>query len=228
MPKIGPASPTLVSLGAAILVYLLTFILQDSGRHSSLSGISKWLPYGLGKSIFLWPAGLLLPIWLSVAWYGADFMSAWSPWLGTVLTALGLAYIGLGQLLFKRAKEYRLPFHVYTYLLCFVGVLASMADVYAFLTALLITVISMAVMAYLYNRVVETVIASLLFIWPIQLSLEILNVPYYAQNLGFVLLASLAYIPIAIYLNKFQKESREIPSHTCLHCGICIGRLRHC
>src|SRR6185503_10714484 len=75
------SAPTLVSLGTSIIVYLLSFILQDSERHSSLSGISKWLPYGLGKSIFLWPAGLLLPIWVSVAWHGADFMSTWSPWL---------------------------------------------------------------------------------------------------------------------------------------------------
>jgi hypothetical protein len=200
--------PTLVSLGAAILVYVLSFILQDSGRHSSLSGISKWLPYGLGKSIFLWPVGLLLPVWVSVAWHGADFMNASSPWLGTVLTGLGLAYIGLGQWLFKRAKEYRLPFHVYTYLLCIVGVLISAADTYAFLTTLLITVISIAVMAYLYNRVVETIIASLLFVWPFQLALDIFNVPFYAQNLGFVLLASLVYIPVATYLNKSRK-SRE-------------------
>jgi len=197
--------PTLVSLGASIIVYLLSFILQESGRHSSLSGISKWLPYGVGKSIFLWPAGLLLPIWVSVAWHGADFMG---PWLGTVLTALGLAYIGLGQSLLKRAKEYSLPFHVYTYLLCIVGILVSSADVYTLLTALLVTVISMAVMAYVYNRVVEIVIASLLFMWPFQLSLDIFNVPYYAQNLGFALLASLVYMPVAIHLNKFQK-SRE-------------------
>jgi len=199
------SAPTLASLGTSTIVYMLSFILQDSGRHPSLSAISNWLPYGLGKAIFLWPVGLLLPIWASVAWHGADLMS---PWLGAVLAGFGLAYIGIGQWLFKRAKEYRFPFHVYTYLLCIIGIFISTPDIYAFLTALLVTVISMAVLAYLYNRVVETVIASLLFVWPFQLLLDIFNVPYYAQNLGLALLASLAYMPVAIYLNKFQK-SRE-------------------
>jgi len=87
-----------------------------------------------------------------------------------------------------------------------VGIFVSAPDLFSFLTALLVTVLSAAIMAYLYNRVVETVIASLLFVWPFQLSLDIFNVPYAAQTLGYALLASLAYTPIAIYLNKMQKS----------------------
>ncbi|MCI0554534.1 MAG: hypothetical protein L0287_26600 [Anaerolineae bacterium] len=199
------SGPALVPLGMAIFVYVISFILQDSGRHSSFSAISSWLPYGLGKSIFLWPIGLLLPIWVAVAWYATNLPD---PWFGATLTSLGLAYIGVGQLLLKRTAEYRLPFHFFTYLLCVAGIYISAPDSYSLLTALLVTVISAGVIAYLYNRVVETIIASILFIWPFQLSLDILNIPYYAQTLGYTLLAGLAYIPVAIYLNKFQK-SRE-------------------
>ncbi len=112
-------APALVSLGASILVYLVSFILQDTGRHSSLSAISNWLPYGLGKGIFLWFLGSLFSIWSAVAWYGAELSS---PWFGAVLGGFGLAYIGIGQWLFKRAKEYRLPFHVLAYLLCALGI----------------------------------------------------------------------------------------------------------
>ncbi len=63
-------------------------------------------------------------------------------------------------------------------------------------------------LAYLYDRVIETALASLLFIWGFQVSLDILDIPYYAQTLGYALLAGLVYIPIAVYLNTFRK-SRE-------------------
>jgi hypothetical protein len=194
--------PTLLSLGAAILVYLLSFILQDNGKHSSLSAISKWLPYGLGKGIFLWLIGVLIPIWAAVAWFGTELSNAW---FGAVLGGFGLVYVGLGQWLSKRTREYRFPAHTITYLLCALGILMSAPDSYALLITLLITVISAGILAYLYDRVIETAIASLLFLWSFQLSLNISEIPYYAQLLGYALLASLVYIPIAIYLNKFQK-----------------------
>jgi len=63
-------TPTLFSLAICFAVYTASFILQDSGNHPPLSKISNWLPRGLGKAIFLWPMGLILPIWISTAWYG--------------------------------------------------------------------------------------------------------------------------------------------------------------
>ncbi|MBI5823464.1 MAG: hypothetical protein HZB18_05500 [Chloroflexi bacterium] len=196
----------LVSLGICISGYALTFILQDGGKHPPLSAISNSLPSGLGKGIFLWPIGLLLPIFASVAWHGTQLPREW---FGTTLAGFALAYLGAGQLLFKRAKEYRFPLHVFVYLLCFVAIPSSSADRYALLTSLLVTVTSAGILAYLYNRVVETVIASLLFIWPFQLLLGIFKVEAYSQALGYVLLASLAYIPIAIYLNTVRKSDGQ-------------------
>lgn len=198
-------APALVSLGVSILVYLVSFILQDSGRHSSLSAISNWLPYGLGKGIFLWCLGILFPIWCAVAWYGGELSNTW---FGVVLGAFGLAYIGIGQWLFQRAKEYRLPFHAITYLLCALGILISFPDAYALLTVLLVTVIAAGSIAYLHDRVIESALASLLFIWAFQLALNNVGIPHYTQTLGYALLACLVYIPIAIYLNKSQR-SRE-------------------
>ncbi len=201
----------LVSLGVCISGYLVTFILQDSGKHSSLSVISNWLPFGLGKGIFLWPIGLLLPIFASVAWNGTNLPREW---FGATLAGFALAYLGVGQLLFKRAKEYRFPFHVFVYFFCLIAISLASANRYALLTSLLITVTSAGILAYLYNRVIETVIASLLFIWPFQLLLEIFKVKLYSQALGYVLLASLAYIPIAIYLNKIKKSDNKQNHHT--------------
>jgi hypothetical protein len=198
-------APALLSLDASILVYLVSFLLQDSGKHSSLSVLSNWLPYGLGKGIFLWFLGILFPIWSAVAWYGAEGSNAW---FGAVLGGMGLAYIGIGQWLSKRAQEYRLPFHAFTYLLCALGILISVPGAHALLTAVFVTVISAGILAYLYERVLESALASLSFIWAFQLSLDILNIPHYTQTLAYALLASLVYIPIAVYLNKFRR-SRE-------------------
>jgi hypothetical protein len=198
--------PVIVSLSSSILIYLLSFLLQDSGRHASLAALSSWLPYGLGKSIFLWPLGALLPLWIAVAWHGA----AWSrPWLGTALAGFGLAYVGIGQWLFKRAQEYRFPFHVFVYILCIAGVFTAASDIYSFFVALLLTVTSTGLLAYVYQRVIETTVASLLFVWLFQLLMEIVSVPPYAQILGFALLASLVYIPTAIYLNRFEKSRKR-------------------
>src|SRR5258706_8595872 len=209
-------APTLISLGIGIGTYLLSFVLQHSGQHSTLTDVSKWLSFGLGKSLFLWPIGFLIPVWVTVAWYGNSLTN--NLWLGTTLAFLGLAYIGVGQGLSKYAKEYRLPFHTYVYLLCTIGILISIpgetyatkADGYPLLTALLITVASTTILATIYNRIVETVIASLLFIWPFQLSLKIFEIPVYAQTLAYVLLANFIYLPIAIYLKRNEKIRRKL------------------
>jgi hypothetical protein len=201
----------LVSLGISLGIYLLSFLLQHGGQHSSLNEATNWLSPNFGKSIFLWPIGFLFPVWIAVAWLGNDLSS---PWLGATLATLGLAYIGAGQGLFKYAREYRLPFHTYVYALCTVGVLTSIpgktytvnADWYALLTVLLITVTASGILASIYNRIVETIIASLLFIWPFQLSLQLLETPAYVQSLAYVALASLAYIPTAIYLKRNEKS----------------------
>ncbi len=195
----------LAALGVEIVFYLTTFLLQDSGKHPTLSAISNWLPFGAGKAIFLWPLGLLLPSFASVAWYGTELPRAW---LGAALAGFALTYLGAGQLLFKRAKEYRFPFHVFVYLLCIIAIPLASPNRYALLTSLLFTFLSTSILAYLYNRILETALASLLFILPFQIALDIFEVTPYAQGLAYVLLASIAYIPIAIYLNKFTK-SRE-------------------
>jgi hypothetical protein len=204
--------PALTSLGIGIGIYLLSFVLQHSGKHSTLTEVSKWLPFGFGKSLFLWPIGFLIPVWVAVAWHGAGLANIW---LGATLACLGLAYLGVGQGLFKYTKEYRLPFHTFAYLLCTIGILISIpgystttnADWYPLLTALFIAVTSAAILATIYNRIAETIIASLLFIWPFQLSLQLFEVPTYTQTLAYAILASLAYTPIAVYL-KGNKQSR--------------------
>lgn len=210
-PQKWTHAPVLVSLGIGMASYLLSFVLQHSEQHASLNEVSKWLPFGLGRSIFLWPVGLLLPIWAAVAWFGYALAHIW---LGTLLATLGLAYLGAGQGLFKYAKEYRLPFHTYVYLLGTLSILISLptqaytttSDWLPLFITLLITVASASSLATIYNRIFETIAASLLFIWAFQLGFQLLETPAYTQTLAYVLLASLVYTPIALYLHKHEKS----------------------
>ncbi|HSO14069.1 MAG TPA: hypothetical protein VLT51_16960 [Anaerolineales bacterium] len=201
--------PGSTTLGLAIALYLASAVLHDSGRHPALSKWVEWMPLGLGKSIFLWFAGLLFPIWITVGWHGNELNAMW---LGTLLTGFGIAYIGIGQWLFKHAKEYRLPFHLYSYFLFTLGILLALPNPdssrYPLLISLIVTFVSLGLLAYIYNRVIETTLASVLFIWLFVLSLELLKVPEQAHGFAGVLLASFVYTPFGIYLNKFQK-SRE-------------------
>ncbi len=205
--------PSSTTLGLAIVLYLTSAILHDTGKHPPLSKWVEWLPLGLGKSIFIWFAGLLFPIWIAVGWYGTELSNIW---FGALLTGFGITYVGIGQWVFKRAKEYRLPLHVYTYFLLTIGILIAIPDPhstfiperYPLLVSLSITFISLGLLAYFYNRFIETSLASVLFIWLFVLSLQLLRVPQQAYGLAFVVLAGLAYIPIGMYLNKHEK-SRE-------------------
>jgi len=195
-------TPTLFSLAVCFTVYTVSLILQDSGKHQPLSKISNWLPSGLGKAVFLWPMGIILPIWISTAWYGSILSRVW---LGGFIAGLGLAYLGIGQLLSKRIKEYRFPLHVLVYILSVISIPLALKNDYTTLTALLIVTASLVVLAYLYNRVLETVMACLLFVWPFTLLLDITKVVIYSHTLGYMLLASLIYTPIAIFLNKSKQ-----------------------
>jgi len=205
--------PSSTTLGLGIVLYLASAILHDTGKHPALSKWVDWMPLGLGKSIFIWFAGLLFPVWIAVGWYGTDLSNIW---FGTLLTGFGIAYVGVGQWVFKRAKEYRLPLNVYAYLLLTIGILSTIPDPhstsiperYPLLISLSITFISLGVLAYLYNRFIETSLASVLFIWLFVLSLQLLKVPQPAYGFAFVVLAGLAYIPISMYLNKHER-SRE-------------------
>jgi hypothetical protein len=196
-------SPELASLGLALVVYLMTFILQASHKHPAFTRLEKWVPLGIGKSFFLWPLGVILPVAAAVAWYGSVLLR---PWFGAALAGGALAYIGVGQWLFKRAKEYRLPFHLYSYLLCLIGIVIAAPEQLTLLAASLLVVAALGMLAYLYNRVFETVLAGMLFVLPFTLLLRQLNIVLYAHSLGYVMLAALVYVPLAVYLNKFEKS----------------------
>ena len=205
--------PGSTTLGLAIILYLASAILHDNGKHPALSKWVEWMPLGLDKSIFIWFASLLFPIWIAVGWYGTKLSNIW---FGALLAGFGIAYIGIGQWGFKRAKEYRLPLHFYSYILLTIGILIAIPDPhsvfiperYPLLISLTVTFISLGLLAYIYNRFIETSLASVLLIWLFVLSLQLLKVPQQAYGFVFVVLASLAYTSVGIYLNKFDK-SRE-------------------
>ena len=202
--------PGSTTLGLAIILYLVSALLHNGGKHPALSKWVEWMPLGLGKSIFIWFAGLLFPIWLAISWYGNELNGLW---FGTSLAVIGFAYIGLGQQLARRVKEYRLPLHAYSYALLFIGILIAIPDPYSsvvseqypLLLALIITFASLVSLVYIYKRIIETTLAGALFIWPFLLSLDMLKVPKDAHGLAFVLLAGLIYVPVAIWLKGKQE-----------------------
>jgi len=204
-------APALFSLAICLAVYVTSFVLQDSGKHPALLKLSKFIPLGLGKAIFLWPMGILLPIWVATAWNGSNLSQ---PWLGGVLAGLGLAYLGAGQLLSKRVKEYRFPLHTFVYFVSAIGIPLAIKNDFAALTALLITTASLIGLAYIYNRAVETALASLLFIWPLTLLFDITKIDFFTSTLGYTLSGCLVYTPIAILLDrseKYRKRYHPVP-----------------
>jgi hypothetical protein len=195
--------PTLVALGGVIFVYVTSALIHDSGKHPALSKYLEWLPDVFKNSIFLWPIGLLLPIWMAIAWSGSVLVSSW---LGAALSGLGLGYVGLGELLVRRKADYRLAPHVYAYPLVVAGILVASGDRWALLTTLVLAVGVFAALAVVYRRVWEIGIAALLFLWPFQLSLELSPLTTHAYALAYALLASLAYIPLGIMLDRTDRK----------------------
>ncbi|MEE8389635.1 MAG: hypothetical protein V3S14_02415, partial [Anaerolineae bacterium] len=203
------AGPTLAALGGVILVYLVSAVIHDSGQHPALSNWVTWLPDRIGQGVFLWPIGLLLPIWLTVFWSATAF--DW-PWLGVALAAFALTYVGLGQMLSERKMTYRLPLHAYVYPLAVTAIVVAWGDKWALLTTLYIVVGVLVGLASVYRRVLETVLAALLFIWPFQLSLDISLLTPHAHSLAYALLASLVYVPLGTLLDQ-QERKLALPAY---------------
>ncbi|MCK5428334.1 MAG: hypothetical protein KAI94_02625, partial [Anaerolineales bacterium] len=195
--------PTLAALGSVILVYVTSALIHDSGRHPALSNFFTALPENIAQTIFLWPAGFLLPIWISVAWSGSILQT---PWLGATLAGLGLVYVGLGEILNRRKAVYRLPLIVYAYQLSIVGILVALQDQWALLTSLYLVVTVFTILALIYRGIWETTLAALLFLWPFQLTLEMSPLTTHAYSLAYALLASLGYIPLGLRLERIARK----------------------
>jgi hypothetical protein len=197
------AEPTLLALGGVILVYAVSAVIHDSGRHPALSNYTKLLPGEIQAAIFLWPLGLLLPVWLALAWWSSG--NDWA-WLGVLLAGLGLAYVGLGQVLARHKSAYRLPPHVYAYALGIVGVVGARNESWALLTSLLVGVGILASLALVYRRPQETALASLLFVWPFHIGLQLSPLPRETYPLAYALLATLGYISLGQVLEKVGRQ----------------------
>ena len=197
------SAPTLVALGAVILVYVASAVVHDTGRHPALSNYVTVLLQEPAPTFFIWPVGFLLPIWISVAWAGSILQK---PWLGVALAGLGLVYVGVGEILSRRKAAYRLPLHVYAYPLSIVGILVAFGDQWALLSSLYLVVTVLTTLAMVYRRIWETALAALLFLWPFQLTLELSPLTTHAYSLAYALLASLGYIPLGLRLDRIARK----------------------
>ena len=197
------AGPTLVALSGVIFVYLAAAVLHDSDRHPAVSGYAHYLPKQAQAAIFVWPLGILLPLWLALLWQNSG--SAWF-WFGTLLAASGLAYVGLGQVLMRRKIAYRLPFHTCAYGLGVAGALVASGHPPALLTSLLLGVGILASLGAVYGRVAETALAALLFVFPFHIGLQLTPLPQDVYPLAYALLASLGYIPLGHFLERVGRR----------------------
>lgn len=191
--------PTLVALAGVIAVYGASAFLHDSGRHPALS---RYVPKA-NQSIFLWPIAALIPVWAAIAWWGTVYDYRW---VSVIWAALALAYVGAGQWLAKRKAAYRFPPQVLAYGLPVIGVWLALNDPLILMTTLYLSVATLALLAVVYRRDLETLIASALFLWPFYLSLQLLNILPQAFSLAYALLAALGYIPLGILLDKFGRK----------------------
>jgi hypothetical protein len=205
--------PTLIALAGVIAVYAASAVIHDNGRHPGLSNFVNWLPSNIRQGIFLWPIGLLIPVWAAIAWWGSILPR---PWFGVALAWLALAYVGAGQALALRKAAYRFPFHACAYPLVVVGIALAFNDKFALIASLYITVAVMGLLAVSYRRAAESAIAAVLFIWPFQLSLQLTPLAPHAYSLAYALLASVGYIPLGLLLdwrgrNRFQVRPYTVP-----------------
>jgi hypothetical protein len=195
--------PTFLGLGEIIVLYIASAVIHDSGRFPGISNYLTFVPERIRHTLFHWPAGFLIPVWVAIGWSGSMFKSSW---LGVGLGALGLAYVGLGELLARRKVEYRWPPQTYAYLLAPLGILVALGDRWALLTVLYISVAVFVSLAGVYRRVLETALAAVLFIWPFQLSLELSPLTMHAYSLAYALLATFGYIPTGILLDRKNRN----------------------
>jgi len=202
-PDAWISGATLAALGGVILVYVVSALIHDSGRHPALSNYLNWLPDEVASAIFLWPVGIAVPIWMAMAWHwgGLD-----RPWLGVALAGSGLVYVGLGELLARRNAAYRPPPHAYAYALAAAGIPVALGERWPLLTALLLAVGVLVALAVAYRRWWETALAALLFVWPFELALELSPLTPHTYALAYALLACLGYVPLGILLDRAGRQ----------------------
>jgi hypothetical protein len=195
--------PTLIALFGILLVYVLSAILHDSGRHPAISRHLTWLPDRIEQNLLLWPVGFLIPVWITIAWMGSSLEVSW---LGAAIAGLGVVYVVLGEALRRRKQAYRMPPHSYTYPLVVIGIIVAFRERWPLLTSLYLTVTTFTALAIVYRSTLEGSIAAGLFIWPFQLSLELSPLTTHAYSLAYAILASAGYIPLGYVLDRVNRK----------------------
>jgi hypothetical protein len=144
-----------------------------------------------------------LPVWISIAWHGSILTPEW---LGVALAGLGLVYLGTGQLLLRHKRAYRLPMHATALILAAAGVWAALGDDYALMASLYLDVALLAGMAVLYRSRLAIAAASVLFILPFQITLDVLSIASHAQSVAYALLVCFAYLPVGMAIDRFGRK----------------------
>ncbi|MCP4357113.1 MAG: hypothetical protein GY796_03730 [Chloroflexi bacterium] len=183
--------PILMTLAGVMGLYLLSAVLHHNGRYPIIShSLNKDFPGWLARSFYQWPLAGLIPLWISIAWL------AWLPrWyderLAIILAGLGFIFVGLGQVLARYDKTYRLPWHtaVYPLLLTAFAVAFFNSDDGVWLGTLLLAVVCLGGLSAVYQRKLESFVAIPLFIATFQLAYELLPFPATTMPVAYGVLA---------------------------------------
>jgi hypothetical protein len=177
---------------------------HDGNKHPGLSRyVTNLFPGTFGQAAFVWPLALLLPILIRIAWSGSMLISEW---LGAALAGLGLAYLLLGQLLLRRKRAYRQPWHATALILAMAGAVATLGYQPALMVSLYLDVILLAGVAFLYRSALAVAAASILLILPFQITLDLLAILPHAQSVVYGLLICFAYLPLGLWLHKAGRK----------------------
>lgn len=190
---------TLIAVGLTALLYGFIAILFDRQWHPGLEGPLEHLPFGISKSLFMWPLGGLATLWMGVLWFAVDLDRSMP---GLTFSLLGLLYVGVAYLLARREEAYFTPWRFYAYVVLSISILLSSGGGTPQLIALYASVISLGAIAWKTRNMADVGLAALFLIWPFHITLDRFNLAPHGYSLGYSLLALLFYFPIGWYLEQ--------------------------
>jgi len=196
----GDARQALLPIGELVLFYLMAALLHDSQAHPGLSrNLQKNFPAQNRNTLFLWPFGLLLPLW--VTFFCKAYLDI-DGWLGTALALLGLFYVGLGWAGYYREKGYRPAFQVLFYMAAGIVLLLEIVRMDVRPLNLGLVLLGAVLQAWLCRDWLAVEMAGLLLLWTVDRSMRLaaLAPSYYALVYSGV--AGLVHLPLG---NAFRR-----------------------
>ena len=205
---------TLVVLGVVILVSLGSQLLVQRGRLTAFDDLITWLwadtrdaVQRMGRTVFLFIAAYLFPVWLAQL---LSLVNTPSALIGLALTLNAGAYIVLGIAARHARSEFAWPFYSAGYALTMLGPLVAAGDDRVLLFALAVDVLIFAGSAYVFRRPFWLYLANalipLMYVLTLRLN-QALNPS--SLSIGFCFLA-LVFVAIGLGFDRRRGDGRSL------------------